>query len=132
LRAAWPHIELTTVDVSIKAMFTEQMLAEISKSPHSAARYIAKYSAKRYYLWDEIAACAWLDPSIITRRREIYMDVDLSHGPGYGFTLSWLDKIKPLTGARVVAAQVDLDLAKFTRMFVDLMTAPARVPARPR
>jgi hypothetical protein len=50
----------------------------------------------------------------------------------YGFTLSWLDKIKPLTGARVVAAQVDLDLAKFTRMFVDLMTAPARVPARPR
>ena len=132
LRAAWPHIELTTVDVSIKAMFTEQMLAEISKSPHPVARYIAKYSAKRYYLWDEIAACAWLDPSIITRRRELYMDVDISHGPSYGSTLAWLDKIRPRTGVRLVAAQVDLDLPKFTRMFVDLMTAPPRRPARQR
>jgi purine nucleosidase len=132
LRAAWPHIEVTTVDVSIKAMFTEQMLAEISKSPHPAARYIAKYSDKRFYLWDEIAACAWLDPSIITRRREIYMDVDISHGPSYGFTLSWLDQIRPRTGVRVVAAQVDLDLEKFTRMFVGLMSAPPRDSARQR
>ena len=128
LRAAWPRIEVTTVDVSVKAMFTEQMLAEISKSPHPAARYIAKYSDERYYLWDELAACAWLDPSIITRRRELYMDVDLSRGPSYGFTLTWLDKLKPVTGVRLVHAQVDVDLAKFTRMFVDLMSAPA--PAR--
>ena len=132
LRAAWPHIEVTTVDVSIKAMFTDQMLAEISKSPHPAARYIAKYSANRSYLWDEIAACAWLDPTIITRRRELYMDVDLSHGPSYGFTLSWLDKIRPQTEVRMVAAQVDLDLAKFTRVFVSLMSAPTRGSARQR
>lgn len=124
LRAAWPHIEVTTVDVSIKAMFTEQMLTQIAKSPHPAARYIASYSAERYYLWDEIAACAWLDPSIITRRRELYMDIDLSHGPSYGFTLTWLDKIKPATGVRLVHAQVDLDVAKFSRMFIDLMSAP--------
>jgi hypothetical protein len=45
---------------------------------------------------------------------------------------SWLDKIKPLTGVRVVAVQVDLDLPKFTRMFVELMTAPPRSPERPR
>lgn len=132
LRAAWPHIELTTVDVSIKAMFTEQMLDEISKSPHPVARYIAKYSSKRYYLWDEIAACAWLDPSIITRRRELHMDVDISHGPSYGSTLTWLDKIRPQTGVRRVAAQVDLDLPKFTRMFVALMKAPPRDRARQR
>jgi len=36
------------VDVSIEAMFTEKMLAAISKSP-SAAQYIAKYSQERYY-----------------------------------------------------------------------------------
>ncbi len=126
LRAAWPRIEVTTVDVSIKAMFTEQMLAEISKSPHPAAGYIAKHSQERYYLWDEIAACAWLDPSIITRRRELYMDIDLSHGPSYGFTLTWLNSIKPATGVRLVHAQVDLDLAKFTRMFVGLMSAAPR------
>jgi inosine-uridine nucleoside N-ribohydrolase len=132
LRAAWPRIEVTTVDVSIKAMFTEQMLADIAKSPHPAARYIAAHSQERYYLWDEIAACAWLDPSIITRRRDLYMDVDLSHGPSYGFTLTWLDSLKPATGVRLVHAQVDLDLPRFTRLFVSLMSAPAPRAASPR
>jgi len=35
-----------------------------------------------------VAACAWLDPTIITKMRQVYMDVDLSHGPSYGHTLT--------------------------------------------
>jgi purine nucleosidase len=124
LRAPWPRIDETTVDVSIKAMFTEAMLAEISKSPNPAAQYIAKYSQERYYLWDELAACAWLDPSIITRRYDLYMDVDVSHGPAYGETLTWSEALKPAVNVHLVHAQVDLDLRRFTRMFVSLMSAP--------
>jgi purine nucleosidase len=124
LRAHWARIDVTTVDVSIKAMFTQAMLDEIAKSPNPAARYIARYSQERYYLWDELAACAWLDPSIITKRRALYMDVDVSHGPAYGETLTWSEALKPATDLQLVHAQVDLDLAKFTRMFVDLMSAP--------
>jgi inosine-uridine nucleoside N-ribohydrolase len=124
LRAHWPRIDVTTVDVSIKAMFTEEMLASIAKSPNPAAQYIAKFSQERYYLWDEIAACAWLDPSIITQRYDLYMDVDVSHGPTYGETLTWSEALKPAGGLNLVHAQVDLDLPKFTRMFVDLMSAP--------
>jgi inosine-uridine nucleoside N-ribohydrolase len=127
LRAHWPRIDLTTVDVSIKAMFTQPMLDEISKSASPAAQYIAKYSAERYYLWDELAACAWLDPSIITKERLLYMDVDVSHGPAYGETLTWGDALKPAIDLQHVHAQVDLDLPKFTKMFVELMSAP---PAR--
>jgi purine nucleosidase len=125
LRAHWPRIDVTTVDVSIKAMFTQAMLDEISKSASPAARYIAKYSQDRYYLWDELAACAWLDPSIITKDRNLYMDVDVSHGPAYGETLTWSEALKPVIDLQLVRAQVDLDLPKFTRMFVDLMSAPA-------
>jgi purine nucleosidase len=125
LRAHWPRIDVTTVDVSIKAMFTQAMLDEISKSASPAARYIAKYSQDRYYLWDELAACAWLDPSIITKDRNLYMDVDVSHGPAYGETLTWSEALKPAIDLQLVHAQVDLDLPKFTRMFVDLMSAPA-------
>jgi len=124
LRAPWPRIDVTTVDVSIKAMFTEKMLDDIAHSKNPAAQYIAKYSEERYYLWDELAACAWMDPSIITKERLLYMDVDLSHGPTYGDTLTWIEKTKPATGVRLVHAQVDLDLPKFSRMFVDLMSAP--------
>jgi inosine-uridine nucleoside N-ribohydrolase len=131
LRAHWPHIEVTTVDVSIKAMFTQEMLDEISKSSSPAARYIALYSQDRYYLWDELTACAWLDPSIITQRRQLYMDVDVSHGPTYGETLTWSEALKPAIDLQRVDAQMDLDLPKFATMFVDLMKAappPRRAP----
>jgi purine nucleosidase len=131
LRAPWPRVDVTTVDVSIKAMFTQAMYDEIAKSANPAAQYIAKYATERYYLWDELAACAWLDPSIITKTRELYMDVDVSHGPSYGHTLTWPEALKPAIPVRLVHAQVDLDLPKFTKMFVDLMTAPPRPPARP-
>ena len=122
LRAAWPRIDVTTVDVSIKAPFTQKMLDDISKSQSPTARYVAAWSQNRYYLWDELAACAWLDPSLITKEKVVYMDVDLSHGPSYGDTLSWTDKLKPLTGVRVVHAQLDLDLPRFQKMFVELMS----------
>jgi len=123
LRAGWPRIDVTTVDVSIKAPFTQQMLDAIAKSKSPAARYIAAWSQDRYYMWDELAACAWLDPSLITKEKQLYMDVDLSHGPTYGDTLTWTGKLRPQTGVRLVHAQVDLDLPRFQKMFVDLMTA---------
>ncbi len=53
------------------------------------------------------------------------MDVDLSHGPAYGDTLTWAEAFKPATGVRQVHAQIDLDLPRFQQMFVDLMTRPA-------
>ena len=34
------------------------------------------------------------------------------------------EKTKPATGVRQVHAQVDLDLAKFTKMFTELMSGP--------
>ncbi len=125
LRADWPRVDVTTVDISIKAPFTQAMLDAIAKADTPAARYIAAWSKNRYYLWDELAACAWLDPSLITKQQLIYMDVDLSHGPAYGDTLTWNEAFKPATGVRQVHAQIDLDLPRFQQMFVDLMTRPA-------
>ena len=124
LRALWPRIDATTVDVSLKAKFTQEMYDAIGRATSPAARYIAKFSADRSYLWDELAACSWLDPSIITKERRLYLDVDVSHGPSYGDTLSWDEAHKPATSLQLVYAQVDLDLQKFTRMFVDLMSSP--------
>lgn len=123
LRAHWPRIDVTTVDVSIKAMFTQQMVDDIAKSDSKAAQYIAKYSDEKYYLWDELSACAWLNPGIITQVRDLYMSVDVSHGPAYGETLTWSTELKPAIDVQLAHAQVDLDLPKFTRMFVDLMKA---------
>ena len=121
LRAHWPRIDVTTVDVSVKAPFTQKMLDEIGKSQKPSAKYIAAWSQDRYYMWDELAACAWLDPTLITKETQLYMDIDLSHGPSYGDTLTWTEKLKPATGVRLVHAQLDLDLPRFQKMFVELM-----------
>jgi inosine-uridine nucleoside N-ribohydrolase len=122
LHAAWPRIDLTTVDISVKTPFTPQMLATIANSQSPAARYIAAWSRPQSYMWDELEACAWLEPTLITKEDALYMDVDLSHGPSYGDTLTWTEKLKPQTGVRLVHAQTDLDLARFQKFFVDLMT----------
>ena len=122
LRAAWPRIDVTTVDASIRAPFTQKMLEEISKSQSPSAKYIAAWSENRYYMWDELAACAWLDPTLITKEKLLYMDVDISHGPSYGDTLTWTDQLKPQTGVRLVHAQMDVDLPRFEKIFVGLMS----------
>jgi purine nucleosidase len=124
LRAHWARIDVTTVDISIKAMFTREMFDAIAKSPNPAAQYIAKNSQERYYLWDELAACAWLDHGIITKEISLYADVDVSHGPAYGETLTWGEALKPAIDLRQIHAQLDVDLPRFSKMFVDLMTAP--------
>jgi inosine-uridine nucleoside N-ribohydrolase len=124
LRAPWPHITCTTVDVSLKTFFTQEIVDQIAQSRRPAAQYIVKYSQERYYMWDEIAALAWLDPSIITRERLVYMDVNLDRGAGYGDTLVWSDKDRPALDLQPVHAQVDLDLARFNHAFIEAMKAP--------
>ncbi len=128
LCAHWPRIDLTDVDISIKTMFTPQMLHEIAASNSPAAQYIAKYTRSYYYMWDELAAAAWIDPKIITKESILYVDVDTSRGPDYGDTLTWTSANKPTLdgpeGAmQPVHVQEDLDVARFNRMFVDLMKA---------
>lgn len=122
LRAHWPRIDLTTLDATTKTTFTEPMLAEIAKSKSAAAQYIARYTKDRTPMWDELAVCSLLDPSIIAKTRDVYMDVDVSHGPSYGDTLTWAKEMKPELDLQLVHAQVEADAAKFSRMFVDLMT----------
>lgn len=128
LRAAWPRIDLTTVDVSVKTAFTPAMLKEIASSREPAAQYLARYTSEFYYLWDELAAVAWLDPAVITASEELYVDVDLSRGPTYGDTLSWTEANRPARAARPdlrkVHVQTEVDLPRFYRRFVELMRSP--------
>jgi purine nucleosidase len=127
LEAPWKKIVCTPVDISIKTNFTEAMLAEIKKSNSLAAQYVVNFFMKDQggsYMWDELAAAAWIDPTIITRKETRYMSVDINRGAAYGNTLTWTDKDNPKLGARPVEIQLDLDLPKFNKMFVDLMNVP--------
>ena len=128
LRAHWPRIDLTTVDISVKTHFTKEMVAEIAHSNSPAAQYITKYSTEFLYLWDELAAAAWIDPKIITKERTLYVDVDLSRGPNYGDALTWTDQNKPQRDLQPVHVQDDLDGPRFNKFFLELMKAQPHSP----
>jgi len=127
-RAHWPRIDLTTVDISVKTYFTKEMVSEIATSKSPAAAYIAKYTDEFYYLWDELAAAAWLDPKIITKERTLYVDVDITRGPNYGDTLTWTADTRPQLDLQPVHVQTDLDTRRFYKLFIDLMKSPPQSP----
>lgn len=127
LRAAWPRITVTSVDISVKTKFSQALIDEIGRAQTPSARYVAKW-ADEQLMWDEVAALAWLDPTLITRERTVYMDIDIDHGAGYGNTLSWPAGSNPGLGEQLVTLQEDLDLPRFYRMFVDLMTRSTPSP----
>jgi purine nucleosidase len=128
LRAPWKKIVCTPVDISIKTRLTREMIKRIEASGTPLAHYLARFFQPgdgNNYMWDELAAAAWIDPSLITKKETRWMGVDVSHGPGYGNTLTWTEK----TGRQPVEIQMDLDAEKFYRMFVSLMiTSPGRAP----
>ena len=125
LRAPWQKVTVTTVDISVKTRFTRAMIDEIAKAGTPAANYIGKW-ADEEYLWDELAAAAWLDPSIITKQESLYMDIDFSHTAGYGNTLVWVPGAQPGLGERLVNVQTELDLDKFNRKVMDLLSRSSK------
>jgi purine nucleosidase len=127
LTAAWKKIVCTTVDISVKTRLTQDLVDQIKKSNTPAAQYIGKYARLRgnyNYLWDELASLAWIDPSLITGKYTRYLDVDLNRGAEHGNTLSWTEEDKPKISGPPVQIQDDLDLQRFYKEFVDLLSAP--------
>jgi len=131
LRAPWKKIVCTSVDISVKARLTQDLVNRVKMANSPAARYVSSYSrlsGDYNYLWDELAALAWLDPALITAKDTRYLDVDLNRGAGYGNTLSWTELDKPRIVGQPAEVQVDLDTKRFYQMFVDLLTAPTPRP----
>ncbi len=127
LRAPWKRIICTPVDVSVKTNFGPALIARLKAAHSPAAQYVATYARLRpayNYLWDELAAAAWLDPSLITGKETRFMDVDLDRGAGYGDTLTWSAADKPSVQVQPVEVQLDLNANKFYDMFVALLSAP--------
>jgi inosine-uridine nucleoside N-ribohydrolase len=129
--APWKRVVCTTVDISVKTRLTQELIDRVKSSNSPAAQYVGKY-ARLYgqfnYLWDELAAVAWLDPSLITAKDMRYLDVNLNRGAGYGDTLSWSEQDKPKIVGPPVEIQVDLDMQKFYNEFVELLAAPTPKP----
>jgi inosine-uridine nucleoside N-ribohydrolase len=153
LHAAWPKLTLITVDLAEKLHKTPQMSEAIAHGQNQgeAALYeeliMKPYRAHKPLQWfrmpDELMAAYLIDPSIITETRRYYVDIDTMQGMSYGSSIYWDEtplgyagipwpdapqpkrqKPVPPPDARVANVPWNFDTARFTALFLKLMTEP--------
>jgi inosine-uridine nucleoside N-ribohydrolase len=123
MSAPWKKINITPNDVSVKTSLSKEVQARVSKVDTPLTRYLTKYSHPGY-MWDEIAAAAFLDPTIITEQKDLYVNIEIDHGASYGQTI-FVDKdVKVPSWWKLATVQFDLNTEKFYDTYVRLVTAP--------
>ncbi len=125
MRAPWKKITITPIDISVKTVVNPAVKAAIAKSDTPVARYLTQYSVESF-MWDELSAAAMVDPSIITGQKQLYVDIDIDHGPSYGETLFWQPGTELPSYERIATVQFDVDTKKLYDLYVKLMTQPRR------
>jgi purine nucleosidase len=125
MRSPWKSITITPIDISVKTTVNPAVKTAIAKADTPVARYLTEYSVESF-MWDELSAAAMIDPSIITRQKELYVDIDVDHGPSYGETLFWNPGTELPSYERKATVQFDVDTKKLYDLYVKLMTQPPR------
>ena len=118
LHAPWRRMLEVPIDPTTATLFTKELVARVAASTAPVARYVAMWG-DTYPMWDEAAAAAWLEPSLIARHETLALDVDVDHGAGYGNTLTWPAGRGPGLGERDVDIVLEMDVARFERWCVD-------------
>jgi purine nucleosidase len=124
LHEPWRKVTQVPVDPTTKTFFTPEMRQRIARGNAPFAAYLDKFG-QSYPMWDELAVAVWLDPSIVTRSERLLVDADTSFTAGYGDTLSWSIGDGPGLGERAVQVVLDIDLAKFEALTMDLLSRRA-------
>jgi purine nucleosidase len=125
MRAPWRKITITPIDISVKTTVNPELKAAIAKAGTPVARYLTEYSVESF-MWDELSAAAMIDPSIITGQKDLYVDIDVDHGPSYGETLFWQPGAELPSYERRATVQFDVDTKKLYDLYIKLMTQPPR------
>jgi purine nucleosidase len=125
MRSPWKKVTITPIDISVKTHVNPEIMAAIAKADTPVARYLTQYSVPSY-MWDELSAAALVDPSIITGQKELYVDIDIDHGPSYGETIFWQPGTLLPSYERRATVQFDVDTHKLYDLYVKLMTQPPR------
>lgn len=121
LHEPWRRITQVPVDPTTKTMFSPSLYAEIGRGTAPFAAYVVAHG-QGFPMWDELAAAAWLDPTLVTRRQTLLVDVETGDGAAYGDTLSWPPGSGPGLGERPVEVVRDIDLERFERLTVRLLS----------
>ena len=155
LREPWKEIIVTPFEIGDQVWSSERLMKEVVKAGGPLAGHV-----KQVYLdtpapagttmwsmmWDELTVASIIDPTVIKKSEEMYLDVDIGHGPKYGHTVvwkkasdvpefflaysgprpvdreKWLGQLRPPAHLHPASVQMEADAAKFEKIFIDLMS----------
>jgi inosine-uridine nucleoside N-ribohydrolase len=123
LHEPWKKITQVPIDPTTRTFFKSEFFRQLAQGHAPFDAYLAEFG-QSYPMWDELAVAVWLDPSIVTRSTTLLVDVDTSFTAGYGDTLSWSVGAGPGLGERAALVVQDVDVPKFERMALDLLSRP--------
>ncbi len=131
LRAEWPQVTLTPINIAEQAPFTLEAAGTLASIDSPIGRYfeaahVARVAAHPVtpLMYDQIAVLGFLDPGTVRRSEEMFLDVEVDHGALYGQTLYWDSERRPPEGVRKARVLLDLDAPRFMKAFSDLMKKP--------
>jgi inosine-uridine nucleoside N-ribohydrolase len=135
-------ITLTPLNVTAKTNFSKYWFDKViaANTPLTnmmkdlmASRYTAENVNGGHPMHDQLTVASVIDPTLV-KSVDIYVDVDINHGPDYGAAIGWTrledndatDDIKawPDTrGAKKISVQYDVDNDRFMKLFYERVTS---------
>jgi inosine-uridine nucleoside N-ribohydrolase len=120
-------IKLTGLNVTRKTDFTKDWYDKIVAADTPLARFLKERMDRGYaanpnrrggQMYDELTVASLIDPTLVTSK-DMYVDVDINHGPDYGVSVGALKIWEGGEGARQISVQYDVDNDRFMKMYAE-------------
>jgi inosine-uridine nucleoside N-ribohydrolase len=155
LREPWKEIVISPFETGATVWSSADLMLPIASSggrlaDHIRALYLEYEPQDKNtvwsMMWDEVTVASMLDPSVISKWEELYLDVVIQHGPKYGHAVVWrrpteapsfflpysgpdpldLEKWKghlsPPYNFHPAQVQMEVDQEKFRSLFIELLS----------
>lgn len=155
MREPWKEIVVSPFEAGAQVWSSEKLMKQVVATGGPVAKHIQEnyLDAKPLagtsmwsMMWDELLVASLLDPTVIKKSETMYLDVDIQHGPKYGYTVVWKRPAElptfflPYSGPRPpdkgrwashltppeqlhpATVQLEVDVAKFEKIFVDVLS----------
>jgi inosine-uridine nucleoside N-ribohydrolase len=116
LTAPWPKI-VVVGNVSNDVIMDKPLADRIDAKKSPVSDLVAR-NVDLLPLWDQLAAAIAVDPTLVTRSVDAWMDVEIAQGPYYGSARLWPDATRPHQGEQEVEFVTAVDSKRFLDGFV--------------
>jgi inosine-uridine nucleoside N-ribohydrolase len=77
--------------------------------------------ARAGQMYDELTVGTVIDPTLV-KSKDMYVDVDINHGPNYGVSVGAMKIWEGGEGAKKISVQYDVDFERFMSLYVERVT----------